>query len=56
MKEYDARKGLLKMAKSILNEAGADDEQLEVIGWDGEYIKFHEYELSMNWNLQQCVP
>ena len=38
VKEYDAE-GLAKMVKQILNEDGADDEQLEGIGWDGEYIK-----------------
>ena len=30
---------LPKWPRKILNEAGADDEQLEGIGWDGEYIK-----------------
>ena len=36
--EYDAV-GLSKIAKKILNDAGAEDKQLEGIGWDGEYIK-----------------
>ena len=36
--EYDAI-GLAKMAKKVLNDAGAEDEQLEGLGWDGEYIK-----------------
>ena len=35
---YDAD-GLSKMAKKILNDAGAEDQQLEGIGWDGEYVK-----------------
>ena len=34
---YDAD-GLSKMAKKILNDAGAEDQQLEGIGWDGEYV------------------
>lgn len=36
--EYDAE-GLSKIAKKILNDAGAEDKQLEGIRWDGEYIK-----------------
>ena len=38
VKEYDAE-GLSKMAKKILNDAGAEDQQLEGIGWDEEYVK-----------------
>ena len=36
--EYDVS-GLAKMAKKILNDAGAEDNQLEGLGWDGEYAK-----------------
>ena len=36
--EYDVS-GLAKMAKKILNDAGAEDNQLEGLGWDGEYVK-----------------
>ena len=36
--EYDAS-GLAKMAKKILNDAGAEDNQLEGLSWDGEYVK-----------------
>ena len=31
--------GLAKMSKSIFNEAGAGDHQLEGVGWDGQYVK-----------------
>ena len=58
VKEYDAF-GLAKMAKKILNEIGADDELLEGIGWDGEYIEKGVKEKRMaildlkNWNNDQ---
>ena len=31
--------GLATTAKKVFNEAGLQDEQLEGIGWDGEYVK-----------------
>lgn len=37
LKQHDAD-GLAKSAKNILNDAGVDDEQLEGVGCDGEYI------------------
>ena len=32
-------KGLAETARKVFNDAGFSDDQLECIGWDGEYIK-----------------
>ena len=37
--QNDSTEGLAMTSKKVFNSAGLSDDQLEGLGWDGEYIK-----------------